>query len=217
MILALLLAAVTASALLLTGCEKNKDDVKLKTASEMQTYVSKALALPDAEYKSQKDEGSDKRVFTFKDRLCGFEFEAVSEKTKKYFDATVVGYAESTSVNWSEAYYGYLKDKVSAEADRIAAENGFTLNWNGTVDNAVFLFIDTDRSSGELAPVIKELGSLIKSEDKHGKLASHEIWCVSKAGSKNYKDVTAFYEFDTGELRDKSERAEFRAPDHLNG
>lgn len=197
-----LLSAAVMS-LSLFGCEKTKEEVKLKTAEQSKEYVSKNL--PAASYE-REEKGDDKITYIFKDELCGFEFEVVSEKGKSYFDATVVGYEEKTSDNWSKAYYDYLKGKVTEGAGTLISENGFKTEWSENIGLSTFMYIGTDKSIEELTPVLKELGAIAKAADKHGKLTGHEIWCSSGEDITKYDDVYAFYRFDTDEVLDKPAR-----------
>ncbi len=188
------------AAMLLCGCEKKKDDVKLKTESEAKTYVSKNL--PEAEFE-KSESGTDEKTFYFKDKECGFKFKVVSKVVKKEFDATVVGYDEKTEDTWSEAYLSYIKDKVSEKADKIAGENGFDCKWEKKINADFILTVRTDKAFEDLKQPIKKLGELIKAEDKHNKLGSkQEIRVLPSSGSK----LKAYYRFDKNEVLENLEK-----------
>ena len=206
-VIILLLAAVVFS-----GCQKDKKDVKLLTPEQSKEYVSKNL--PAAKYVSEK-KLTDKTEFTFEDELCGFTFTVTSEASEKQFDAMTVGYDEKTSDNWLGSYFSYLRDKVSDGAEEIAEKQGIGLQWSDKLQGSVFLMIKTDKATNELEPVLKELGALIKAEDKHNKLSQSEIWCYSGEDCTVDK-VHTFYRFETGEVVDKETRARIVAEKNKN-
>lgn len=197
---AIILTAAVCAAALLCGCEKKKEDVKLKTESEAKTYVSKNL--PEAEFE-KSESGTDEKTFYFKDKECGFKFKVVSKVVKKQFDATVVGYDEKTEDTWSEDYLGYIKDKVSKQANKIAGENGFDCKWEKKIDAEFILTVRTDKAFEDLKQPVKKLGELIKAEDRHNKLGSkQEIRVLPSSGGK----LKAYYRFDKNEVLENLEK-----------
>ena len=198
-----MIMTVACCAALLCGCESKKEDVKLKTESEAKEYVSKNL--PEADYE-KCESGSNEKTYYFKDKKCGFTFTVTSKAAGKDFDAVTVGYSEKTEDNWNKAYYEYLKDKVSDKAKELADANGFEYTWDEKIDSTVFLRIKTDKTLEDVTPALKELGSLIKSEDKHDKTSKHELWCYTGDKSDDYDKVFAFYLFEKDEVVDKTAR-----------
>ncbi|MBR4554335.1 MAG: hypothetical protein IKO27_01940 [Ruminococcus sp.] len=191
--------ALAACVMMFTGCAGKAEDVKLLTEDQAKEYVSKNY--PAAEY-SGKETLSDGVKFRFRDELCGFEFSVVSSTEKKYFDATVVGYGENTSDNWKDSYCGYLKKAASSKADEIAKANGLRLMWNNDLSH--ILYIGTDKSVSDLGPVLKELGAVLKAEDKHHKLDKATLYCYNGAmpGESDKAEIFAVYYFETDETVD---------------
>lgn len=203
----LLILAVTSA--LLCSCQdkfvKNKDDVKLKTVMEEKDYIKKNL--PAASYVKTEEEGDDKAVYIFMDKVCGFQFKVTSEKIEKEMEGASLGWVEKTTDNWERSYSDYIKDKAAekAKAEGLTAETDFSKI--GSTPLAVI----TDKSAEELTPVLKELAAYIKGEDKHGQFTDGEIWlCTAGAESdKMYDNAFAFYLFGKDETVDKAAREEY--------
>ena len=191
------ITALVSAVILLAGCTNDPKDVKFITEEQAKEYVSKYL--PAAAFVKKADL-SDGVEYTFTDDLCGFEFKVNSSTDKKYFDATVVGYDEKTTHNWDSAYREYLIGQISGKTDALAKDNGFEITKG---EGKFLLYIKTDKSCEELTPILKDIASAVRSEDKHGKIKDNEIWCYN--GDTPHVDyLKAVYLFAKDEVVDKA-------------
>ena len=205
----LLILAVTSA--LLCSCQdkviKNKDDVKLKTVMEEKDYIKKTL--PAANYVKTEEEGDDKAVYIFMDKVCGFQFKVTSEKIEKEMEGASLGWVEKTTDNWNKSYCEYIDGKLKEKADELADKTGFTYEYYDDIDGTVYMAVFTDKSAADIEASVGELADIVKAEDKHGKFTQKQIWCWNGEKDDDYKNLTGCYLIEEGKLVDKKASDEY--------
>lgn len=198
--------------LMLGGCQKNPEDVKLKTREECEEYIRQKLPFINrAKLRFDREEkvSDDEIIYYFEDEPIGVIFHVTTKKVKTYFDAVVTGYKEETSDDYMKCYYSYISYRVAGvrgELKKLSEENGFLCDWAESPGDGVILGIRTDKPIEELTPILKQLGAIIKEEDHHGLLPKDEIWCYNSDKASDYDKAYAFYLFEKDEVTDKAGR-----------
>ena len=200
---------IAAIAVVFCGCKdvKKKDDVKLKTVMEEKEYIKKNL--PAANYVKTEEESDDKAVYTFMDKVCGFQFQVTSEKYEKEMEGASLGWAEKTTDNWNKCYGEYIDGKLKEKADELADKMGFTYEYYDDVDSTVYRAVFTDKSAADIETSVKELADIVKAEDKHEKFTTKQIWCWNGEKDKDYNNLTGCYLIEEGKLVDKKTSDEY--------
>lgn len=181
--------------MMLTSCENDPEDVKLKEEKALKAYAEENCHACTFE---RFDKSKERNTAVFTDDKCGFEFEVISKPVSVSFDGCVVGYKEDTSDNWEACYVDYLYDKVADETESLAAEGKFEFikEDNKRSVGKVLWYIRGDLDLEGFAPYLRKIGAAVRKADVYGLCAETELWAYSSPDRKEtfkMKDMTAFY------------------------
>jgi len=189
---------------MLTSCERNKEDVKLKNEKQLKAYADENYpSCKFVRFEEDKDAHENRAYFT--DDKCGFEFCVVSGTKSVGLDGTVAGYKEGTTGYWFNAYKDYLISRLSADEADTIKEAGFTLkeevnNYPRTSLGVVFATFRSSLSVDEAGPYLKKLGETVKKLDVHGHTGKCEMLVIPPDAKSSSEALTAVYRFSDGKV-----------------
>lgn len=163
---------------MLTGCDQDKDNVKMKSKNQILSYAKREF-LGEAEYIDTKSE-EYATTYSLKDKETSIKYECTSS-VEKYCD-DCMWYAEFTTCDFEEKYKEYVTEKLNLKN---------VYKTSSYYDTFISLkYKDEEKAKTELEKVKANLSKI----DKRGFFNEHSIEVYD-----NNNNRLGTYEISTGE------------------